>query len=228
MKDNWFIFNDKISLSKVLAQEILIIAKKSIAKKSCFSIVLTGGQSVIDLYEILSKANSNWEKWHIYISDERFSPKNHKDRNDRIINEIWLSNNLIPKKNIHFIQAEKGLIEAQKEYENILRKIDKFDVVLLSIGEDGHISSLFPEHEYPKNQDVIIERNSPKPPKERISMSYKRLNNTFNVFKIIVGESKHLIVKSLVEGKEVLANVITGEKEKIFICNNSMYSGPHK
>ena len=52
---------------------------------------------------------------------------------------MWLSNSPIPKKNIHFIKAELGLLEARVEYENTLKKIDKFDIVLLSMGEDGHI-----------------------------------------------------------------------------------------
>ena len=222
LNNDWLIFDNERSLSKALAQEILYIAKKSIIKKDCFSIVLTGGQSVLSLYEVLSKADSNWDKWHIYISDERFSPKNHKDRNDRIINEMWLSNNLIPKKNINFIQIEKGLIEAQKKYENILRKVGMFDVVLTSLGEDGHISSLFPEHEYPKNQEVIIERNSPKPPKIRISMSYKSLSRTHNFFKIIIGESKQSIVKLLLEGKSFPFNMVSGKKEKIFVHCSAM------
>ena len=46
LNDNWLIFDDKMSLSKALAQEILNIAKKSIFEKDYFSIVLTGGQSV--------------------------------------------------------------------------------------------------------------------------------------------------------------------------------------
>ena len=78
--------------------EILHIAKKSIIKKGFFSIVLTGGKSILSLYQILSKSVSNFEKWHIYISDERFLPKNHQDRNNKAINKIWLNNKRIPKK----------------------------------------------------------------------------------------------------------------------------------
>jgi len=188
LNDNWVVFDDEMSLSEALAQEILNIAKKSIFEKNCFSIVLTGGQSVLSLYKILSKADSYWDKWHIYIGDERFLPAGHKDRNDQIINEIWLDNSPIPKNNIHFIKAELGLLEARVEYENTLKSIDKFDVVLLSMGEDGHIASLFPNHVYPEEQMVIVEQGSPKPPKERISMSYQQLNKTHYVFKLIVGE----------------------------------------
>ena len=222
LKDSWLVFDNEIALSEALAQDILSIAKKSIFKRGYFSLVLTGGKSVLTLYKILSKSNANWNKWHIYISDERCVPIGHKDRGDQVINEIWLDNCTIPKKNIHFIKTEVGLIEAQKEYEKVLKKINKFDVVLLSIGKDGHISSLFPGHVYPENRDVIIERNSPKLPMERISMSYNRLNKANNIFKIIIGELKQPLVKKLLENKVFPADAVVGKREKIFIHNNAI------
>jgi len=223
LNDNWLIFDDEMSLSKALAQEILNIAKKSIFEKDCFSIVLTGGQSILNLYKILSKADSNWEKWHIYIGDERFLPAGHKDRNDQIINEIWLDNSPIPKKNIHFIQAELGLLESRVEYENTLKKIDKFDIVLLSMGEDGHIASLFPNHIYPEEQMVVVEQGSPKPPKERISMSYQQLNKAHYIFKLIIGESKQKAVHLLQKDINIPVVKVSGECEKLYICKNAIY-----
>ena len=223
LNDNWLIFDDEMSLSKALAQEVLNIAKKSIFEKDCFSIVLTGGQSVLNLYKILSKSDSNWEKWHIYIGDERCVPMRHKDRNDQVINEIWLDNSTISKNNIHFIQAELGLIEAQKEYEKVLKKIDKFDVVLLSVGEDGHVASLFPNHSYPDNKMVVIEGNSPKSPKQRLSMSYKQLNKSNYIFKLLIGKSKQQVVHLLQKTTNLPITKVTGECEKLYICKNAIY-----
>jgi len=217
LNDNWLIFDDEASLSKALAREILAIAKKSIIENDCFNIVLTGGRSVLSLYKTLSESNSNWNKWHIYISDERFLPAGHKDRNDRLINEIWLDNSTIPKRNIHFIKAELGLNEARLSYENTLKKIDKFDIVLLSMGEDGHIASLFPNHTHPEEQIVVVERDSPKPPKERVSMSYQQLNKAHYVFKLIIGESKQKAVTLLEQNVNLpIARVANGDREKIF------------
>jgi len=220
MNDNWISFHNKKSLFEELKYEILDIAKKSITGKGHFSIVLTGGKSILYLYKKLSDADSNFDKWHVYLSDERFLPKDHQERNDRIISKIWLNNNRIPKKNIHFIQAELGLDKARKKYEEKLDMVGTFDIVLLSIGDDGHISSLFPGHIYNNFQSVVIEKNSPKPPKERISISYQRLNNTKNLFKVIIGESKRPIVRRLLKGERLPANFINGEMEKFFIHKN--------
>ena len=219
LKDNWIIFDNDISLAKALAQEVLNIAEDSILKKDYFSIVLTGGQSVLRLYKILSESYSDWNKWHIYIGDERFLPVGHKDRNDRVINEIWLDNSTIPKNNIHFIKTELGLLKAKLEYEETLKKIDKFDVVLLSMGEDGHIASLFPNHVYPEDQMIVVEHDSPKPPKERISMSYGRLNKSDYIFKLIIGESKQEAVDLLKQNINLPISQIQGNHIKTYMCN---------
>ena len=221
LNDNWLIFDDEASLSKALAREILAIAKKSIIENDCFNIVLTGGRSVLSLYKILSESDSNWNKWHIYISDERFLPAGHKDRNDRLINEIWLDNSTIPRQNIHFIKAELGLFKARTEYEKKLKKINKFDVVLLSMGEDGHVASLFPNHQYNISKNVVVESNSPKYPKDRISMSYSRLNRAHNVFKMVSGVHKKKAVSLFLQkGSGLPFNQVKGYSEKVYICRD--------
>jgi 6-phosphogluconolactonase len=222
LPNNWSIYSSIDKLSEQLACNILNIAKKSIEQNDCFSIVLTGGQSILALYSILSKSSSDWSKWHVYIGDERCLIKNHKDRNDRIINEIWLDNSAIPKDNIYFIKAEMGLLKARREYEKILMRVDKFDVVLLSVGEDGHIASLFPGRTYPNNQHIVIERNSPKPPAQRISMSYDRLRASENMFVIIIGELKQNLVKLIIEGVNLPVNKLINGAERFFIHRNTI------
>ena len=222
LKDNWVVFEDIDKLSEQLAYNILEIAETSIRLSNSFKIVLTGGNSVLKLYKILSNSKSNWSKWHIYLGDERCLPTNDKDRNDHVINQVWLNNSQILKKNIHFIYAEFGVVDGALHYEKILDNVGDFDVVLLSIGEDGHAASLFPHHLYDKNTSVVVERNSPKFPKDRISMSYSRLNQSKNIFKIISGSSKQKAVKMWIKGKALPINKIYGQSEKIFICKNEL------
>jgi len=222
LKDNWIIFDDKSSLSESLAKEILNIAKNSINNKGCFSIVLAGGKSPIELYKILRKSLSNWDKWSIYIGDERCLPVKDSERNDYIIEKVWLDSSLIPKDNIYFIKAELGMSSSKKDYENILKDITKFDVVLLSMGEDGHTASLFPNHKHVEGSSVVLEFNSPKIPKERISMSCSRLNKAKNVFKIIMGKSKQEAISLWLDGRNLPINQISGDNEKVYICKDAL------
>jgi 6-phosphogluconolactonase len=222
LNNNWLVFKNDILLSNALAQEILEIAEESIKLKGNFTIVLAGGNSPMKLYKILRNSKSNWDKWSVYIGDERCLPMNDNDRNDQAIMKIWLDHSSIKKHNIHPIKAELGMLAAQLDYENTLDKIDRFDVVLLSVGEDGHTASLFPNHQYSKNRSVILEYNSPKDPAERISMSPDRLSKARYVFKIIIGETKKIAVDLWLKGVPLPINQINGDIEKMYICTNAM------
>ena len=122
----------------------------------------------------------------------------------------------------YLIKAELGLLEARVRYENTLKKIDKFDVVLLSIGEDGHIASLFPNHIYPEDQMVVVEKNSPKLPMERISMSYSRISTSENILIIIVGKLKQKAVRLMLDKKNLPINKIIINTGKVFIHSNAI------
>ena len=103
LKDSWIFFKDTDTLSKQLAKDTLSIADHYIKKNGQFKIVLSGGKSFIDLYKVLRNSKSNWSKWNIYISDERCLPLYDNNRNDIMINKVWLNNGKIPKQNINFI-----------------------------------------------------------------------------------------------------------------------------
>jgi len=222
LNNNWIVFDDKKSLSVSLAKDVLKIAEQSINSKGYFSIVLAGGNSPVELYKILKESHSDWNNWNIYIGDDRYLPKNDKERNDYIIEQVWLNSSSIPKDNIFFIKSELGMSHAKEKYEDILKDIKKFDIVLLSMGEDGHTASLFPDHDHVDNDDIILEYNSPKIPKERISMSYSRLNKSKNVFKIIMSESKQEATSLWLHGKKLPINQINGDNEKVYICKDAL------
>ena len=220
LRNNWKIFKDSKILSECLAADIIKVANELIDKNDQFNIVLAGGTSFLDSYKLLRDARSNWLKWHIYISDERCLPKNDRNRNDCKIYEVWLNNEKIPKKNINFISAELGINEAVKHYEMILKKQDFFDLVLLGMGEDGHTASLFPNRICNQNDSVVAEYNSPKFPKERISLSYSRLNKSKYVYKLISGPSKSQALNLWIKGEKLPINQISGKKEQVYILND--------
>ena len=222
LKDNWSIFENIDKLSIQVANDILDIAKISIKSTGSFKIVLAGGKSLIPTYKILSHSNADWGRWHIYIGDERCLPLKNKERNDHNINIIWLNNSPIPKKNIHFIRAELGAKQAVRHYEATLKEVENFDVTLLSMGEDGHTASLFLGHQYDIKRDVVIVNNSPKKPKQRISLSYARLNRSNRVFKIISGSSKCNAVRLWLNNIQLPINQINGDSEKVYLSQDAL------
>jgi len=225
LKNNWFVFEDINELADQLANDILDVAKTAIRSNNSFKIVLTGGNSILNTYKVLSNSESDWDKWHIYLGDERCLPIGDKGRNNHIINQVWLNNSRILKKNIHFIDAELNATDGAARYENILNSVGDFDVTLLSMGEDGHAASLFPGHLYDTNKSIVIERNSPKYPRERISMSYSRLNHSKNIFKVISGSSKQRSLDLWLKGDGLglPINQISGINNKMYLCKDALY-----
>lgn len=212
----------KNQIYETIKKDLLNLAEKSIKKRGKFLIVLTGGNSIYGLYSLLSNQNINFKKWKFFITDERNYPLNSRERNDNFIKKILFKRKKIISKNVIFFKPELGLNVARSIYEKKIRGV-RFDLALLSIGEDGHVASLFSNKKNKSSSNVIIERNSPKLPKERISLSLKALNNSKNIFKLVIGKSKKKVVKKIINNKNIIANKIRSNKEVIYIEKNLIY-----
>lgn len=165
---------------------------------------ICGGTSVKGIFELLKKQNIPWEKVHIFWVDERLVPTDSPDSNYNQSCNIFLDFLTKQKKiktiNVHpynyfDLQIEKGL----DAYKNEVREFSHhFDIVLLSSGEDGHVASLFPNHDSINNQSefFIHVNNSPKPPKERISTSRKLLEKSKTAILLFFGEQKRQAFKN--------------------------------
>ena len=126
---------------------------------------------------------------------------------------IWLSKVNIPKSNIFIIPAELGNKDGSLAYEKILDKNKSFDLVILGLGDDGHIASLFPNHQWENTKQVISVSNSPKAPSDRISLTLSRLSNTEEVLFLISGKNKAHAFNRWKEGGDLPANLISAKNQ---------------
>jgi len=213
-------FDSQDALDKNAIQFILKQANTAIIKKGSFSLVLSGGTTPVGLYKLLAKEKIDFKKWHIYFGDERCLPVDHLDRNSYVAESIWLSKVNILKSHIHIIPAELGGKEGALKYEKILNKNENFDLVILGLGDDGHIASLFPNDNWDNSKQVISITNSPKPPNHRISLSPSRLSSTENVLFLISGKNKLDALNQWKGGDDIPVKLISAKNQIMIMTFN--------
>ena len=127
------------------ASEIILAAARSaIEQRGDFSLVLAGGSTPADCYTLLAAAQADWRRWHIYFGDERCLDPSAPERNSAMAAARLTDRVPIPAQQVHPIPTERGPQVAANDYRDTIRGQLPFDLVLLGMGEDGHVASLFP------------------------------------------------------------------------------------
>ena len=187
---NYEIFSDGTAVAEQACERILAAAKKAIAERGAFRIVLAGGTTPEASYRALAASESDWANWHVYIGDERCLPTDDAERNSVMAARSLTSHVAIPDEQVYLIPAEQGAETAAQAYANIIGAALPFDMVLLGMGEDGHTASLFPGHEHNEDEITHAVHNAPKPPSDRVSLSAATLANTRELLMLITGAGK--------------------------------------
>lgn len=157
-------------------------------------VVLTGGTIAIAIYERLAADAADWSDVVYWFGDERFVPEGHADRNDRQARDAFLDRLDVPATQVRTMPAHgcsTSLAEAADGYGASLPQ-EPFDVVLLGVGPDGHVASLFPGFEQVHEQErrCVEVFGSPKPPSERVSLTFPTLNRTRATWFLVSGDGK--------------------------------------
>jgi len=202
---------DVSELRQLACERILDAARRAIAQRGEFHIVLAGGNTPRAVYRMLSIANADWAHWHIYFGDERCLPADDANRNSKMASDSWLDAVTIPENQIHVIPAEFGADVAAVLYAKDLHTMADFDLVLLGLGEDGHTASLFPGHDWGVTAtaaDVLAVVDAPKLPAQRVTMSAQRLSRTREVLFMVEGKNKREAVSQWQAGAELPVRAI--------------------
>lgn len=180
-------------------------------------IVLTGGTVGTLTLEYLATelAKHDLENLHFWWSDERFVNRESPDRNYVQADKALLSKISIPAQNLHqFPAAETGDLTSATESFRILieQQAPRFDVVLLGMGQDGHIASLFPGSNATVHGDYLVsESNSPKLPPKRISLSMSALSAANQVWLLVSGSDKAEAVQMVFASEDLPAAHVRGK-----------------
>lgn len=223
---DWSVFMHAEGLAVAAVEQIITCAQDAISQRGEFHLVTAGGTTPTRCYELLRATEQDWARWFIYMGDERVLPLMDKERNSVALHQAWLSFGKIPRTQIFYMPTELGLQPALAAYSNVVQKVELFDLVLLGMGEDGHSASLFPGHDSMNlTQDVIAETQSPKPPAQRLSLSYVRLNRSRNMLKLISGKGKYDALQAWLNGAILPINQLHAQQKNWVYLDESAWSG---
>jgi 6-phosphogluconolactonase len=165
------------------------------------SVVLTGGTVANEIYREVAALPSDvvdWMRIDFWWGDERYVPADSTDRNDRAAELDLLDVVGVDPARVHAMPAadevHPDLEAAAAAYAEELRRHQDgdFDLVLLGLGPDGHVASLFPGFPQLEVTDelAVAVTDSPKPPPERISLTFPALSRTREVWFLVTGDGK--------------------------------------
>ncbi|CAK1547817.1 unnamed protein product [Leptosia nina] len=194
-----------------LSSYIEKISNDAIHNRGKFYVGLSGGSVVKYLSEGLPKVNTDWSKWVLAFCDERLVPEDSEDSTFGVYCKQMIPKTLLDKSQFITIKQGVNAEEAAKDYtEQLIKAFGgddfKFDLLLLGMGPDGHTCSLFPNHTLLNETQLKVAAitDSPKPPPERITLTYPVINSARNCIFAASGAAKAEMIKRILKDKEDL------------------------
>lgn len=139
----------------------------------------------------------------VIATDERWLPLDSADRNDQLLCRHFGESTVIR------LPYTGNVVEDTKTWAGNVWAIGTPDVALLSMADDGHVASLFPQHDsLNTTTPFVIERNSPKPPLVRVSFSISMIRCIPNRLVMAIGNEKASMIDQLRQGHDVPATRI--------------------
>ena len=198
-------------LIEAVAKRWLEIANEAISARGIFHVALSGGSTPRSLYRLLAHPkfaeHIPWDRVHIYFGDERTVPPDHNDSNFRMAKEALLDHVAIPLAHIHRIKGElEDPHEAAGTYTRELttnlplsaQGVVQFDLLLLGVGSDGHIASLFPSTPVLHERARLVEAvHVEKLDSWRITVTLPVIDHARHVLILVSGDAKAPIIRDV-------------------------------
>lgn len=207
---NWnlTVYPDLQAIEHAAADEVVRTVRNAIARRGVCAWALAGGSTPRGLYQRLAedpwRERLDWKRLHFFWTDERCVPPEHPQSNYRMAWEALLSRIPVSPGNIHRIQGERPPAEAAALYQRQLKRwgkgsLPRFDFVLLGMGADGHTASLLPGTEaLSEKRRLVLPTLSPRPPRERVSLSLRAINAARKVLFLVAGEEKAVALEHVI------------------------------
>ncbi len=240
------VHRDAPLLAKSVAARLVTRLVDAVAARDAASLVLTGGGMgtavLAELAATPAVGAVEWPRLEIWWGDERFLPAGHEERNETGARAALLDHVDADPARIHSMPGPDGPDgddpeAAAARYAARLRAatrpedhgpVPSFDVLLLGIGPEGHVASLFPG--MPALYDerpVVAVRGAPKPPPTRITMTLPAIRRAREVWILAAGQEKAGAVRLALSDAgpvQVPAAGARGQQRTLFLLDRSAAS----
>lgn len=205
-------------------------------------VVLTGGRVAAVVYRAVAESPArsaiDWRRVEFWWGDERFLPEGDPERNETQAWDALLSRVDVDPALVHPMPADtgQGAEAAAEAYAATLAAaagpedgdgVPAFDVLMLGVGPDGHVASLFPDNpaRVVVETSTVAVHDSPKPPPTRVSLTFPALANSRETWFVVSGEDKAEAVADALSGNSDLpASIPKGLDRTLWILDEAAAS----
>ncbi len=198
------ILKDNDSISEEVIKELKELTSR--IKKRTINIAISGGSTPRKMFKYFTEKYGNallFERFDIWWVDERCVPFGDDESNYKWANELWLKPSGISAESTHRIMGEKDPEEELLRYSKEItkhvqefRELPQFDLILLGMGDDGHVASIFPDRMDLFTTNKICEITiHPETGQKRITLTGTVINNSTKVIFIVTGKNKSGIIR---------------------------------
>lgn len=220
---------------EALAADFESEARHALARRRSFTIAIPGGSVARNCFPRLSDLELDWSMIEFFWVDERAVPPTSPDSNYAVARSLWLEPAAVPAERIHRMRGEAAELDrASHEYSDELAKFagtpPRLDYLLLGVGSDGHVASLFPGHPTSPDQgSVLVIEDAPRSPPRRLSLSLPVLTNAGRVVIVALGEEKARVIREALDNAASalpVARVARGARSCVFLLDRAAARRP--
>jgi 6-phosphogluconolactonase len=238
------VHHDADLLAKAVAARLVTRLVDACAAASSASVVLTGGgigtQVLVELAAAPARDAIDWRRVDVWWGDERFLPAGDPERNETGARAALLDHIQVSPERVHAMPPSDGPDgdnpeAAAERYAGWLRaaarpedhgQVPSFDVLMLGIGPEGHVASLFPglPANYEEERSVVAVHGAPKPPPTRLTLTRPAIQAARDVWIIASGADKAPAVRLALSGAgpvQVPAAGARGRQQTLFLLDRA-------
>ena len=219
---------DAETLARRAAEEVEVVLRAALERRDRATWVLAGGSTPRRTYELLAHRPRalDWGRVELYWGDERCVEPTSPTSNYSLVHDTLLAGLPIREDRVHRIRGELAPAEAARRYALELEATldtGPFDLVLLGLGSDGHVASLFPGA-LPTAKELAAAVEAPAEPKLRVTMSPRALARSRRLVYLVAGPDKAPAVARAVdperEGRQVSEMVRPANGDTLWLLDH--------